>query len=384
MNFKRLVVAALFCSSLMPLAGVSAFAQDVHSQTSIEVAHDIFMKGSIDGKHTWIVLGVEEGFRMAKETLEHTVDSNELLNLRNDFYDPKHVHDVYGAALWSKDNARKYAPNILNRPWKSIEGIPQVFRVNFEKANDAYYHTDSPLVGSMKYSGWAVWTMIEGAFYLVIEAPSEAVFSTLETGVKVAGPLILSPLMITWDATKVAFPLVFCPIVAAAVGGYSVISSSTSAVASLVYSGGVATFNGMKWMVYDLPRYSIYPVLAEFRTEFGVDSQQALADSLVSQWELRHGFSMTPKLGKYQSRIDLRFNGDGRVSNDTNFGVIQVYPVNGKLMVRGEISRAYIKALSVADKRSFKETKADLQRSMEEDLAEMVAKSSVSTSDAKN
>jgi len=360
-------------------------------KTPFGVATEIFWKGSIDGKQNWIVLGVDKGAQITREVFKNTIDLDELVEVGADIYDPNghahwesgcgkrskvsveaHNHDIVGALKDSINNAKECAPRILSRPWRSLKKIPSAFRVNLEQGNEAYYHSSSSTVGSMKYSGWAAWAVIEGSYYLVVEAPATSVFSVVETLVKTASPIVYQPFKITWDAGAVLVRLAVAPAAASVIGTYSVLSSSFAAAASIVYAGGVSFFNGMKWVAYDLPRYSRYPVRVDFQTGLGIDSQQELAERLVSQWNLRHCFKVTSEINKYKSKITLRTEGSGPVPDNTAFGIIWVYPVNGKLVVRAEMTRSFVRALAHADQKNYTETKVSMREALQVDMAEMI------------
>lgn len=396
---KRKLMTVFLCTSLMGNGFIrSARASDnlenqndqQKEQTVVEVAKDIFFKGSIDGKHTWIVLGVEEGLKIAKEKLHEAVASDQLLaSLKDSIYDSKgdtsegDRQDILGAVNSSVENAKIYIPEILNSTWKSIEKIPNAFKVNLEQADDAYYGSNSKMVGNMKYSGWAIWTIIEGTYYLVIDTPVSSVKTTALSALGIAQPPFNQTLKITSLSAPVIARFVANPVVAAAASGYSLVSSTTAALGSLFYAGGLAALDDAKWMMYDYPRSYLYPISVELKTQMNMNQQEILANSVVKYWQNKNEFinpdsgqsefMLFTKISRYHSEVKIIFGAGLTFGLSKQVGVFQVISENGKLKLRAEISTVYINTLSKAENRSYSETKAELEAAVASALNEILA-----------
>lgn len=378
MKLNQSVFAALFLSITWGLVSPSAQAQGQAQerlsgtiqtsapQTTMDVANEIFMKGSIDGKHAWFVLGVEDGMALSKDILKHTIDSEQLVDLSADFYHVNHAHDLIHAVDSTLKNAAYYAPKLLSRPWKTLASIPQAFAVNMDHANEAYYHSNIPMVGNAKYAGWAVWAVIGGSLKLIVEAPAEAVYGTVETSVAMACPIAWQALRITWDSTMVVARFVGFPAAAAAVAGYSVASSSCAAVAGIVYGGGVAVYNGVKWVAYDLPRLHFYPVRVDTEVGTSVDNLETFARSLERRLVEGKELTQTSQVGRYQAKFTLKQNDGGK------YGIVWVYPLKGKLMVRAEISRSYLAKFAKGTGKTVAQARQEIQAALTEEMNQTI------------
>jgi hypothetical protein len=256
-------------------------------------------------------------------------------------------------------NLKDQLPNVVRAPGKSLKKIPGAYRVNFDRARDAYYSTRSPAVGGLKYAGWAAWANIQGAYYLVIEAPVITVGEVLWTAghatltaLGVPGALLFHGLEIAWDPTSAALRTVWAGtrialeatagvIASVATLSYSVLSSGTAVALAGITAGGIARFKAGRYVFYRGPRSFFYPISLTRETGLAFDQAQKVGEELekiLPQAELPYvgRVVMDSQVDEYRSRFSLR--------NPTKKPVvIQVEVRQRKVQVTLEASCSYLK-----------------------------------------
>ena len=285
--------------------------------TVMEGVGEIFMKGTIDGKHVFLVVGADRAIQDTKRYLKRAIDIKKLKSdfkdLKHDINNPSHENDfadyVHIGAKFSQDTA----PEILNEPWKTIEGIPEAYRVDFVNANTALHTTKNPTLGLIKYSGWAVWANVEGALKLVIEVPAEFAGITVATVAAVPFMATMQGLATIWEAgvlvVRQAADISVAAIEIAGEDAYSLVSASTASALTLIAAGAIATFKGGKWLVTGLPHQIKYPVSATVETKLTYDRQKEVAiivrDFLKTWANQAGGTDVVADLGDYESTLTL-------------------------------------------------------------------------------
>ncbi len=270
-------IIALLLGLLLSMLAPSLHAQERDS--SLETTHstygdavtEILLQGSLDGKSMFMVLGFNDAKRYAGESLRNAID---IENLRDISADIKEANDDVVQGLWNRqhegdmvDAARRgarhtsaHARKILASPLKSLSKIPQSYRANFADAREVYYETDNQVLASMKYAGVAVWAHVEGAYYLVIEAPIRFATHLVGTVIGVPGSLAIQAAKITLNVTvdaigislKITGHLINAVAHTAAAiitMAYSGISTGVAIAATTVASAAVASAHGVAWLV---------------------------------------------------------------------------------------------------------------------------------------
>jgi hypothetical protein len=305
---------------------LSAWAQ-TPSKTTLETVKEVFLKGSIDGDKMFMVLGTADGFSISKKMMKDAIDMDDLAEYAEE------AQDIQKAVISFK--------NVIKKPWKSLKKIPQAYQVDFEKAQDAYYGADSQISGVLKYSGWAVWAHVEGAYYLVIEAPIVMAAHAIGSSVYTAWEITTFGLKVTWDVIKPAFALV----ASTAVMTYSAISSGIATTATLLAAGGVAAYKGGKWLIVEMPSKLFKPVSAVASTTYNYDEQKVLADKLL-KFLTNHGDIFGDKIlvdsevSKYKSNFSISFEKDGM-----NAFELKTIIKNKKIDLKLEVKKAYFKKM---------------------------------------
>jgi hypothetical protein len=329
----------------------------------IKTAGEVFYKGSIDGKRLFLVLGVQDGTKISQDLIKDAVDPQLFLDTASTFYNKKHEKDIFYAFGLSYKGGRESFPEILNLPWGSLKKIPQAFRVNIDSANEAYYNAPHPVIGTMKYSGLAVWTVVEGSYYLVIETPMNMLRGCAEVGWSAACPLLQQTWNVAWNTGALAFRTAALPTAALATTSYSVASSSLAAIATLIASGQTATYNGVKWLVYDLPRSYFYPIKVELKTELKLNQQEITANWIVQKIQNDGKYNAVARIAKFNSEIKAVSTANSHPKADF---VYSVYPVAGKLILRAEVSRSHFE--KTVQSESNDKTRAQVQKDFEAQL----------------
>lgn len=273
---------AAFLATLLSFSG-QASAQETGGIPILKTVKEVFLKGSIDGKRMFMVVGVGKALDDIKDMAGDIVKERELRTIARDVYNADH-HDDYADEFKQGVRAMKnHAPWILRAPWDSIRKIPHAYQVSFSSAKDAYYNSKNPIAGALKYSGFAVWANIEGAYYLIVETPLEFAYELLSTTLAVPMNLALQTVELAWDiswtATKTAVRFALATTASVIEGAYALLSSGTAVTLTLMAAGGLAIVDGARFVFVELPHLIGYPVGVKSGTgiEFNGTEQEEVA-----------------------------------------------------------------------------------------------------------
>ena len=318
---------------------------------------EVFLKGSIDGKHLFMVLGVKDALKADKKIAEWAVDEKDLKDLADDVYNPEHHDDAVSRVRKGAEISKEAAPMILSLPWKSLQKIPKAYRVDFDHAQNAYYSSKNPVSGVLKYSGWAVWANIQGAYYLVIETPIEFVGMTLATVGAVPAAAVWEGLVVVGDAGKIVFKYASGAIAVLAVDAYSLVSATTATTLTAVTASGIGIYKGAKFLFYGLPHRMTYPVAIEQKTDFAMSHQEEIAriaQSVIVK-EMPQ-VKVRGQIGKYKSTFTLSVA--DRDGTEAKMGRVLVGVKRDNVVIKVEFKRSYLKsrmAQENADKTNVKQ-----------------------------
>ena len=265
-----LVLSFLFVSN-------SAWSQDSDSDVTSKgrtfgnTVKEIFMQGSIDGNSMFMVLGFERASEIAGNAARNAIDIENLRDIRRDAQDAggdvvrglwnsEHDGDMVDAVSSGARFSSSQAKKILANPLKSLAKIPNAYKTQFQHAREAYYETDNQILASVQYAGHAVWANVEGAYYLVVEAPIRMVTHLLGAAIGVPGAVALQAagiaLRFTVDAIGLTFKIggqLIRTVANAAVGiaslVYSGVSTGVAIAATSIAAGAVGAVNGVAWLV---------------------------------------------------------------------------------------------------------------------------------------
>lgn len=254
-----------------------AWAQDSDSdvtsrgQSFGNTVKEIFMQGSIDGNNMFLVLGFDQATDIAGDAIKNAIDIENLRDIRRDaqetgadvvrgLWNSEHDGDMVEAVTAGARFSSSQAKKILANPLKSLAKIPQAYKTQLQQARRSYYETDNQILASVQYAGHAVWANVEGAYYLVIEAPIRMATHLLGAAIGVPGAIALQAagmaLRFTIDAIGLTFKIggqliktVANAAVAVASLVYSGVSTGVAIAATTVAAGAVGTANGIAWIV---------------------------------------------------------------------------------------------------------------------------------------
>jgi hypothetical protein len=347
----------IFILILMLMTQMTAWSQTSTPTSTIDTVKEVFLKGSIDGDSMFMVLGTADGYKISKEMMKDAINMNDLSDLGED------VKKIGKAAKGFKE--------VISEPWKSLKEIPKAYKVDFEKAREAYYSADNQIAGVLKYSGWAIWAQVDGAYYLVIEAPVVMAYQTVAHSLSVAWKVTGLGIKVTWNVIKPAVGL----IASAAVMTYATVSSSIATTATLIAAGGVATFKGGKWLLVTLPRKLLKPASAQIVTSYNYEDQMKLAEKMkiiLTQAEDIFGQAteMESELNTYKSEFSIKLK-----NGNLNAYELRTMIKNKKVEIKIEATRAYFKQLrSEYTELSRKEAKEKLVEEMTTILDKIITK----------
>jgi hypothetical protein len=329
---KKIILLLLLCLSFNLLAQES-------DNSTLDTVKEVFLKGSIDGDNMFMVLGTADGYKISKKMIEKAIKFDDLVDLGED------AEDVVDAA--------KGFQNVLKKPWKSLKKIPKSYKVNFNKAQEAYYSANNQVSGVVKYSGWAVWAQVEGAYYLVIETPIVAAAQIIGHSIAVAWEIADLGIRLAWDLVKVPLAV----IASAAVMTYSTVSSTIATTATLIAAGGVAVFKGGKWLLVTMPSKLFKPLNAEIETNLSYDQQEDFAKRIKHYIQnasdlFGTNFSVNSALGKFKSNFII--NTPNKNGDFAKAYILNTVIKNKMIFLKIEISREFF--------RNYKKNHGDLTR----------------------
>ena len=274
---KRQTLFSLLLGMLLTALTPMAFAQESDSDVTSNgsrfgnTIREIFMQGSIDGNNMFMVLGFEDASKIAGDAIKNAIDIENLRDIRRDvqeagtdvvqgLWNSDHDGDMVDALRAGAGFTSSQAKKILANPLKSLKKIPGAYKTQMQHARRAYYETDNQILASVQYAGHAVWANVEGAYYLVIEAPIRMATHMLGAVIGVPGAVALQAAGIALRFSIDAIGLTF------KIGGHllKTVANVAYGVASLVYSGvstGIAiaatsiaagtvgAVNGIGWLI---------------------------------------------------------------------------------------------------------------------------------------
>lgn len=236
-----------------------------------DAVKEIFVQGSLDGNSLFMVLGFSDAVKIAGDSINHAIDIENLRDIRRDvveagsdvvqgLWNADHNGDMVDAVQNGAQFSSSQAKKILANPLRSLKKIPAAYRAQFQDARSAYYETDNQILASVKYAGLAVWANVEGAYYLVIEAPIRMATHIVGAAIGVPGAVAIQAagiaLRLSVDAIGLTLKIgghLLKSVISAVYGvsalAYSGISTGVAITATTVTAGAIGVVNGAKWLV---------------------------------------------------------------------------------------------------------------------------------------
>jgi hypothetical protein len=361
---------------LSALAGATAPAR-ADATSTLATASDIFFKGSVDGKHIFMVLGMDPAQNDVKSIWKWAIKEKDLVDLKNDAWNQAHSRDVVARVRAGASFDKRHAPEILSLPWKTLQEVPGAFRTDMQHSQSSYYSTKNPLAAAAKAGGWAAWAVIQGGVYLVIETPLEFAYEAFVTAAAVPFEVALEGLVLSWDAGKIAFKYVGAAIATVATESYAFATSSIATAFAFAAAGGVAIAHAGEFLFYELPLSIFYPVQAQLDMGQAYTEQQRVANAVAKYFDGYKGsdgktYKVASKIGDFRSTITL--SAPDSKGNERDVALVKVTIKKQEVFAKIEVKRSYFKdVLAEAKSRSRKEVKADLHSELLAQLAAIKA-----------
>lgn len=375
MNFKNLVKTFIMTLSLT--ASVSAW-----TSSPLSTIKEVFLRGSIDGKHLFLIYGINNAAHDIKEIVK-----DYSVNVQ-DFVDIGHMVSDYGqiiddainhsdplGARSDFDQAGHIIKEIPSSAWEQITNAPQAFKVDMEAAQEARYRSSNPIAGAIKYSGLATWACVQGSYYLVVAAPIDVVGHLADAAIPAAIGTAIVPLAVTLhtgaiigNITMKFLQEAFVGTSTMLMGTYSAATSSIATLATVAATGIYATFEAGKWLIMDAPTNILYPIRVNITTDADLSNQREITQNVLKKFEemdVQVGkagqFAIkanAERIGDYTSTISLETSG---LKKNFGIGKINVGIKNQKVVLTALINRAAISAKSKLENISNQEAKKRLE-----------------------
>lgn len=289
---------------------------------------EIYVNGSIEGDKLRAVYSLSDMSEDALADLKKVVQVQDLKELGalfhtagdNDYEFNDYQDAVQLGAEASVDSLKqlpKSLKKIITAPADSIGKIPGSYKVNFERAQDSFYNSNNVLAGTVKYAGWALWAQVEGAYYLVVEAPVRMVSNIIASGFNAATAILAIPVMVAVQTIRVAYKVVeisvkftYRVLSAAARATYSLLSTTTAAALTTAVAGGIAIYKGGRWLVR-APRLISVPYAQTQVTDYNFDEQEEVAQKVKTYLQtLGSAYEITKeKINKFKSKFTVTYKG---------------------------------------------------------------------------
>jgi hypothetical protein len=342
---------------------VMSFAANAQKANLGKTLKEIILKGSIDGDNVTMVYGLGEAWEDIKDLSGGSLKKEDFVDLGSLVYNKEHdddyvdmVQDGYAFSKESGKFAKENVKEIVTKPFKSLKKIPKSYQINFDNAREAYYDSNNALAGVVKYTGWAVWAQIEGAYYLVVEAPVVLVSEMVQTSAGVAGFVLGVPGAILIQSARVvgkvigiSLKFVFRNAASLVAGAYSVLSTSVASTITLAAAGGIAIYKGTKLLVTAPARLAKVASVKKL-TEFAYDKQKAVALRMqMNLGALPRTFSVAKeKIENYSSKFVVKFN-------NVKAMIINIKIEAKKVVISASATAKYLKELKELNPNMSKE-----------------------------
>lgn len=366
---------------------ISSFGVQAQEVELLKSLKEVILKGSIDGDNVVMVYGLADSWEDMKDLTKNSLKKDDFIDLGslvhtegNSYQDSGYVDDYADSMQrgfdWTKSSAKftkKSFKNMFTRPWKSLKKIPKSYKVNFENASEAYYNSNNALAGAVKYTGWALYAQLEGAYYLVIETPAVVAYSAVQTTIGAVGTLISIPvsvvlqtLRVAGQTTWIAVKFVAMNVASLAAGTYSVISTGVASTITVLAAGGIALYKGTKF-VLSAPARLLKPVVEKLETDFTFDEQEEIAKKILDNLNtINTGLDLNDYIiNKFNSKFELN-------SEDKKSIILKISVVSKKLVITAQATRKYLKQIKKENDLNTKEAKELIKKELKELLSNVI------------
>lgn len=342
---------------------------------------EIFVKGSLDGEKLFLVLGMEKASEIFGTSMREAIDVEELKdwgsdaarairNQSNRVWNSEHDGDTVDHLGRATRLSVETADDIFKWPWRSLKKIPGSFKVGMNDAREARANANNGISGTVAFSGLATWTVVKGAYYLVIEAPVKFVAALATTTLAVPATLAYEalriPLAITFGVAAnvvrlgwVASKAIVMGSVALGAISYSALSTGVAMAATTIAAAAVGAFRVTAALV-KMPfrffkkgtvkvsttiKYDRMTELAEalpgllasdILAKLGVDSDLTVGEVRVEDY--KSVITYRSKLNADKEALVIRVGIDFNSDKDNQFLNIEAYMKNGHFKALKEVT----------------------------------------------
>lgn len=141
----------------------------------------VYSVDEADGESSKFFIAIKKDAKIIKQIMNQAVGLDDIMELRKLINNEQHENDFAQEYQEGKEISKNAFPEILKAPLRSIKKAPRSFKVSMEQAADIYNNTPGHLEGGIRYTGVAVWAVIKGSYYLIIETPYMLFKNVLQT-----------------------------------------------------------------------------------------------------------------------------------------------------------------------------------------------------------
>lgn len=168
-SYALIVMYVLFISLVTRVARADELPQAIPDLSGdIE---QVYSRDEADGESSKFFIALKKDAKILKQIMTQAVGLDEIIELRKLINNEQHVNDFVAEYQEGKEISARALPEILKAPLRSLKKAPRSFRVTMEQASDIYNNTPGHIAGGIRYTGFAVWAVVKGTYYLVIETP---------------------------------------------------------------------------------------------------------------------------------------------------------------------------------------------------------------------
>lgn len=365
---------------ILALVLLFIFSANIFASDKYPPSKEVFLKGSLDGKSIFMVMGFDKARDINSKIFSATFDKNNVVELGSLINNEDHDNDFAGEIVEGAQISKKHFSKIITSPWKSLSKIPRRFKVNMQKAQEEYYTSKSPGTGAVEYAAIGVWAVLESSYYLVIESPLALAGNLVITSLAIPFKITVQIGKVVLKALKNILYPIGGAIAIAGVTTYSLLSTGVVELALVVNKQLGNVGKGLKYVFSDLPKKINYPITIEKLLNVDLKFQKEVFDIVKEQILLLsplYGVSLVTEVvmdkeSKFKSILYAVVN--------TPKGVIKSFKVktvtqSKKVLLSLSMTKDFYRFLKSEAKIDKKELKSNIKNSMNsfiQDVEQMI------------
>lgn len=169
-SYALIAMYILFIALVTRVAKADELSLEVVPDLSADI-EQVYSVDEADGESSKFFIAIKKDAKIIRQIMNQAVGLDDIIELRKLINNPQHENDFAQEYQEGKEIASKAFPEILKAPLRSLKKAPRSFRVSMEQAADIYRNTPGHVEGGIRYTGVAVWAVLKGSYYLIIETP---------------------------------------------------------------------------------------------------------------------------------------------------------------------------------------------------------------------